>query len=908
MTPELTQDDIEAAEILYAGFCEQAGVSQDGSPEARRLLAKVENIISGYTAYYEQARRDQMVQVETFKYGSRLRDAGVKNSWYSGPQSHKGFWPDYLSKVQRTLPSDAIADLNKSTSQILGSCANPRELQSKRKGLVVGYVQSGKTANFEGLIAKSVDAGYRVVIVLAGMFNNLREQTQSRLDRDLGLHESGESVVSWLPLTDRDQDFVSSRVPSNILNLPGSVAVAVVKKNAAVLRKLVKWLGSIDRDLLAERPVLIIDDEADQATPNNQAAKEKISAINKLVRQLWKQVETGTYVAYTATPFANVFINPNDREDMYPDDFIYALPEPSGHGYMGASTFFAHDEDVENSSDLDLQLSVEVPELEAMVLTPQSVNIDDYEPYVTESLDEAIRWFIIATAIRVDRSGDGHSTMLIHTSHRVKAHELLADVVNEFVKRLWESRLTEEDSFKRVFEDQIQKFGEATENRPSWPKIWKIILNNVLPNLSVAVENGISESRLTYEDGYKKVIVIGGNTLSRGLTLEGLITSFFLRTSANYDTLLQMGRWFGFRKGYQDLVRLWVAPGLLEDYEHLSRVEADMRERIELMSREDKTPREMALPILGHERLKITSSNRMVAVRQAQVGLSGSRRQTTYLDRDPRKIAVSQKAAQELVSFASDQVNGGYLEEAGGRPSLLFRGISSRPVLKFLDNYWVSESDPWLQPKPFSEWIDKYDSEISWNVVLVSGGGRSVFDFGNGLGVNTVVRTPVKSQYWSSDRLPDQLNPEESDVINIRALMSGDHQVLDLKILNDNRLLKPQHSQLFERTNASSKPEASAARREIIPGEGLILLYVVDKDSQPRESSKGRDGMEAPDHLIGLGVVFPHVANEDRREYFAVEISDDQSLLSEEELAMERAEDEDYLQYLEAEDDEEGEL
>lgn len=884
MVVELTEDELDVATAFYELLCAKAGVAPDSGPAANRALKTVERSYAGYGTYRNRMLKKQTNEIENFKYGSRLRSQGVKQSWYAGPLKHQGVWVDYRKIIEGTLPLKAVKDLDQSTNQIMNACANPRELNSKRKGLVVGYVQSGKTANFAGLIAKAVDARYRIIIVLAGMHNNLRSQTQARLIRDLNLSEGGSTHLSWLTLTNEDSDFFPGAVSSNALSSSSNVAIAVVKKNSSVLKRLNDWLGAIDEDTRVELPILIIDDESDQATPNSQLRQRHISAINKRIRELWKVTKTGSYVAYTATPFANVFIDPNDPDDLYPDDFIFALPEPEG--YMGASAFFDAEEDPESPSDTDLALAIEVDDYDATVLTPQPPSIEDYDPYVTESLAEAIRWFILATAIREIRQGEKHSTMLVHTSHRTDAHDRLSDVIYGFVQDLWVRRNGEESSFRKVFEEHAERVSDFDATWPEWCHVWDRVTTSVLSRVNVVVENGKSEERLSYSDGIQNVIVVGGTTLSRGLTLEGLTTSYFLRTSAQYDTLLQMGRWFGFRQGYDDLVRVWVAPGLLEDYEHLSRVESDMRERIEIMSKEDRAPREMALPILVHDgRLKITGSNRMVAVREAQVGLSGSRRQTVYLDRNLKRIRASQNAARDLVAQALVHTEGKWLEGSGSRPSLLLPDVPSSDLIQFLEGYWVSKADTWLQPKKFTDWVTKYSSKLKWNLVLVSGAesAYSTFDFGHGLEVGTVIRTPLDEEFWEPER-PEEL-PPDSDVVNIRALISGNHQVLDLKILDENGLLSPEQSAELQSKNASRKADARALRKSILSGQGLVLIYVIDKDSRPLHSSKTRAPMRAEDHLIGISVIFPEVSNEDPRTFYAVEIENDADVMSDEEAA-----------------------
>ena len=434
----------------------------------------------------------------------------------------------------------------------------------------MGSVQSGKTANYAGVIAKAIDARYRIIIVLSGIHSNLRQQTQIRLESDLRVEDSlrhGRLAYSKLTgeqtASGQDMDIPDSRSAGSVLSNPDIVVFMVVKKNSARLRRVAEFLQGIPKSRRAERPVLLIDDESDQATPNSASGRQRISAINKRVRDIWGEIVTGTYIGYTATPFANIFINPRDAKDLYPEDFCYALPRPSD--YMGASTFF----DLEKQDSVDggtpeqmiSRLSIELSEAESAVLVPKGRDLSSYAPTMTPGLQESIAWFLLSTAVRRIREGRSrHSSMLVHTSHRVPAHDALQAVVEEYLGELRESFPDRETEFRKLFEREIDRASDlrSGERVPEWREIWTKV-GDVLAETAVKVDNGQSKDRLNYpDDDAQTIIAIGGGTLSRGLTLEGLISSFFLRTSSTYDTLLQMGRWFGFRPGYADLARVWV--------------------------------------------------------------------------------------------------------------------------------------------------------------------------------------------------------------------------------------------------------------------------------------------------------------------------------------------------------------
>ncbi|MGV9193630.1 Z1 domain-containing protein [Microbacterium sp. MC2] len=870
LSAELFRNGLLAFEGILAG---QLGRSASAAEaEARKVM---ESMMPGFGLALDQYLADQRDIVETIKLGNLVKNDGGYTSWYSGPRIATGEWPQYKKVLSTKLPEAGVRGVDESTTRILSRCANPKEPGDRRKGLVIGYVQSGKTANYAGLIAKAVDAGYRIIIVLAGMYTNLRAQTQLRLEADLNVNDAKDkNGVAWSLLTGRDTDIA----PSNSVGFMSSstnVAIMVVKKHEKRLANVARFLRDIPDETLRSRAVLIVDDESDQATPNTLSDRELISTINKRVRDIWKEVPTGTYVAYTATPFANMFIDPNDPEDLYPEDFAMVLPRPDG--YMGADSFFDVDQDADHDEDEPIYALSHVIDLaEAQALVPGK-DIDDFHPEITPSLDDAIRWFILATAIRQIRTGKiSHSSMLLHTSHRVTAHQRLKDAVASFTEDLALRRDAEEQAFRSVFVNEAGRAAHlrGQEQMPEWTAVWDQV-REIIGRLTVKIDNGQSDDRLVYpDDSPQFVIAIGGGTLSRGLTLEGLVVSYFLRTSNTYDTLLQMGRWFGFRPRYQDLARVWVGPGLLEDYSHLARVEREIRAEVAVLEAEGKTPRELAIRVRTHPgRLQITSPGKMTNAMIVHAGLGGSRRQTIYLDRSAEGARNSQMAARRLIEAARSRGATHLVHDPLGkssRDSQIFVGLTNDDVVDFLRHYWVV-SDPWLQADMMATWLEKHGTNVTWNVVLVSGPRkRGTFAYAPGVEVGLVSRAPLQEKYWKPERLDGEL-PEGSDVVNIRALMSGTDSILDLEILAANdALVDP--NELLQATDTSRIESVRATRKALAPDIGTILLYAVDRDSQPLAKSKTRRAMEAPEHLIGLGVIFPHAESEEQGEFVAADV------------------------------------
>lgn len=872
----LSEDDFRSGLGALEGMlASQPG--RKGSAAEAEAKARIELMFPGFGIAYDIYLQDQRNIIETIQIGNLVKKDGGYSSWYSGPRAAVGEWPAYRETLKSRLPDSAVRAIDDSTTRILSHCANPKEPGARRKGLVIGYVQSGKTANYAGLIAKAVDAGYRIVIVLAGMYTNLRAQTQLRLETDLNVNDAKEKAgVAWWLMTGKDTDIG----PKNTVGMMAStsnVAIMIVKKHESRLANVARFLQDIPDETLRNRAVLIIDDESDQATPNTKSDQDLVSTINRRVRDIWKEVPTGTYVAYTATPFANIFIDPSEEEDLYPDDFAMVLPKPDD--YMGADSFFDVNQDADHAEDEDIySLSHLVSQDDADVLVPHGKDIESFEPAITDSLSDAIRWFILATAVRQLRTGKvAHSSMLLHTSHRVRAHQLLKDAVAGFTEGMALNRDDEEEEFRSVFDQEIDRAAHlrAAEEAHTWAEVWEKT-KEIIGHVTIKIDNGQSDDRLTYPDDEPQlVIAIGGGTLSRGLTLEGLVVSYFLRASNTYDTLLQMGRWFGFRPGYQDLARVWVGPGLLDDYSHLARVERELRSEVAALEAEGKTPRELAIRVLAHPgRLQITSPGKMSNTIVVHAGLGGSRRQTIYLDRSRAGALRAQEAARTIVGAAVGRGLTHHIQATKSRTtsaSQLFVGLTNNDLIKFLEHYWVADSDPWLQPSAMQDWLELHGDAVTWNLVLVSGPGRlGQFTYAEGIDVGVVSRAPLKAEFWTPDRLPTS-PPCGSDIVNIRALMSSTDSLLDLRILADSCVLEDPDG-LLDSADTNDVTSVRRVRQALAPSMGVIVLYAVSANSQPRPSSKTRRTMDAQEDLIGLGVIYPHAEAEDDGEYIAAEV------------------------------------
>lgn len=785
-------------------------------------------------------------------------------NWYMVP-SRDGCWAAYWRALEEA-GAPGMGGLDDETSDIVRLLANPRRKGDRRKGLVVGNVQSGKTRNFAGVIAKAADAGYRLIIVLAGMHNNLREQTQTRLDEQLFTGDD------WGKLTGPSKDFDHQLSPrASFKHTP--LLCAVVKKNKKVLQKLVEMLGDLGPDVLQKFPVLIIDDEADQASPNSRSQYKEVSAVNEKLRQLWGKVITGTYVAYTATPFANVLINPDDKEDLFPSDFIVTL-EP-GEGYFGPEKVFGVadtvDEDAPAAEGLDVVRRIP-PEESDQLRPPSETELrEKFDPPLSPTLKDAIAWFVVATAIRWQRGQQAeHSSMLVHTTHYKNPHFAFKERIKHHVKDLVDEVAAGEiERFEKAWKKEAYRVAaEATIPLPVWTEV-RARLGDVLTEIDVKVDNGDSPDRINYQRGKPlTVIAVGGGTLSRGLTLEGLVVSYFTRTSNTYDTLMQMGRWFGYRKGYEDLPRIWVANDLDRDYAFLALVEKDLRDSIKELADSEFTPYDVGLRIRAHPgRLQITSASKMFSAKEVQVGLSGTANQTFLLDGRPGVLDRNRSVAEELIGDATLRPT----PREKGR--LIATGVPGERVVRFLENFKVHDDQKWLTNpdalRGMSAWIRKWASGPDWNVVIAGGSGKVAKDGHTDLGKILIGGREVNCL----DRSP--LIGSTRARIDLKAIMSGDDRLGDI------------HPDRYRATKHTNNVERRRIRRHHGQGKGLVVVYPISANSRAEKTAGGprtRMDMPAGENLIGFAIFFPHVNDEHGREgtYVSVRSASEDRMAEEE--------------------------
>ncbi|GAA4570277.1 Z1 domain-containing protein [Planotetraspora kaengkrachanensis] len=759
------------------------------------------------------------------------------DDWYSGPGESDRYWLALKDRFKAEgWPDDRTSSVDHSSSTVVAHTPRPERSKWDAKGLVVGYVQSGKTTNFTAVIAKLADVQYRLVIVLSGIHNGLRRQTQVRLDQYL----KDLNPDRWVTLTEESRDFVKPSHDASAALSPEKTVLAVVKKNAAVLSKLIKWLDTPNgRKALEAAPVLIIDDEADQASVAT-------GRINPLIRRLLSLMPRCTYVGYTATPFANVFVDPT-QDDLYPKSFILNLPRPDG--YFGPEKIFGRDavegEPADDQGPPDGYDMVRlVAEEDVPLLRPGSKEpADGFTPTMIDELVTAVRWFWLATAARRARGDSGHSTMLIHTSVKIAVHESyrapLETLRQQAREGLASGRPETLDEWRNLWEKESSRVPAEDFDRKqnSFDDVLPH-LDDVLAATRIILDNYRSQDRLNYSDPSVVAIAVGGNTLSRGLTLEGLVVSFFVRGATAYDTLLQMGRWFGYRTGFEDLPRIWMTPSLSAAFRHLATVEHEMRDDIDRYQRENLTPTQVAVRIRTHPALRITA--KMGAAQPAFISYAGRRLQTRYFKHeDTDWLDGNRQAAENLVQEA---VRHGRIEDVGG--ARLIRDVPVSLVKTFLSRYQVHEDSPDLDPTLMVKYIDQQltsdpPSLATWSVAVVIGeGGDAKL---GGLDVRYSIRSRLN---------PHDLNAERAD---IKTLMSKQDRALDLGLT-------------AAEARALSESDLVALRNSdpIHHDRGLVVLYLIEPTSEPVNPKQDTDtatplrvALGAVAAVVGLGITFP---------------------------------------------------
>lgn len=720
-----------------------------------------------------------------------------KKGWYKPRAGHE-YWPAYLSLLRDpgrvNFPDDAVKSIDRATSRILNHIYDPStDGERKSYGLVVGHVQSGKTANFTGLIAKAADSGFNLFVILSGMYNDLRQQTQMRLDRELtgrskdhkgGCHVDEEGYSrKWNQVTNDSMDEGDIHQPGANrdpeLLRSDSPSLVVTKKQVDALDAAINWALGLSFEERSKINLMLIDDEADLASINTEANDKKgreANAINKKLREFLHLFDRRAYVGYTATPFANVFVNPygdgvqtkdprivstgdpQDMDTLFPRDFIVALPKPKG--YIGFHEMFPQEDEGLTIDPRRLVKEDEAKKIRGYLDDPFGPTTKELGP----ACIEALRDHLITHALRILRKKkkeeegyrDFSHTMLIHSSISIDNHKPLVTRIDSNLQQ-WKGAFKK--SYGRPDRKKIVKEFEKFYNKkyldldavdddgkktrmwfhknhrekeippPPWEEVVKEIRwifkykKPVVLNVSSDEKAGQDLDYHLHPKG-RNVIAVGGLRLSRGLTLEGLTVSYFLRQAKEmkYDTVMQQGRWFGFRPGYSDLIRVYTTSSLLEKLTKIGRVEYELRESIGRYEDTGKTPFDFGVKVLKMGDMVPTEQKKMPNVDRTKANIDESIVPAwgDFSFDEPELLRSNLKSVSDLLNKL-----GKAKSPKGSKNSHLWSCDNPETVLEFLRSINHSSTHPKHFGEDFFAYVDRRlkagRGELSnWSIALIS--------------------------------------------------------------------------------------------------------------------------------------------------------------------------------------------
>lgn len=707
--------------------------------------------------------------------GESVVDKATYKPWLANRKPHIDpyYWNRYdkYLQIDQGWNEEVVQTLGKVSEEILDLCGDPEENGSwLRKGLILGDIQSGKTSNYLALCNKAADAGYKIIILLTGTIESLRKQTQERVDAGfVGLNSrnvlqknpekkyvgvgSVDSNRTALPFTDIISDFNSAKLQAlnfTIKGMPEPV-ILVVKKNKRILENMATWLRTRNTAAIGAKidmPLLLIDDEADNASINTSNT-DTPTAINGAIVEILKLFERASYIGVTATPFANIFIDPDlDKEgefNLFPSDFIYALSAPTN--YIGTQKIFGENADYYDALEIIDDTIIDINTNTFFFRSKAKTN--HVVPYLPDSLEKAIKYFILVNAVRdLDGNDKTHRTMLINVNQYVNVQVQVFDLVVSYLMRFQKkiqsySKLDFEEAMQckelQQLYDLWQEYNMTETTGYEWIVIQEKLLDAALP-IETRLVNGKAKEKGVealdygkYKDEGLRVIAIGGNALSRGLTLEGLCVSYFDRNSQMYDTLMQMGRWFGYRKGYEHLFKIWMPADAISWYQYITEATNELRDEILEMRKVGLTPKDFGLKVQQNmTSLFVTARNKMregVPVEQ-WISLSEEVVETPRLVASKEScLDVNLRSTNELLSMLEQNADKYVIDEYDYTPNRrVYSGVSKDIVAKYVESFIAHPRHIPFSANDLSKHIMDSKEFPTWTVAIVGGGGDHIED------------------------------------------------------------------------------------------------------------------------------------------------------------------------------------
>lgn len=828
--------------------------------------------------------------------GILIKDRQQHQPWLSTRRETLDFffwnrYKTYLEQVKHWNPR-VTGNLGRVSDEIVDYLGDPKSDEPfQRRGLVLGDVQSGKTANYTAICNKAADTGYRVIIVLAGTMENLRQQTQERLDVEfsgrmsqhlldpkqdienipvgVGKYGQEKQIATFTSVT-KDFDKNILRALKLSLHNVNTTVLFVIKKNKSILNNLIKWLKSNNLDARGaiNLPMLLIDDEADNASVNTKKEDEDPTAINDAIRRLLKLFRQASYLGITATPYANIFINPDTEtemqgDDLFPRDFIYSLAPPTN--YIGAENIFG--EQAEFSYVLE---EIRPQEMDAFFPFnhKKDLVVDDLPP----SMKEAMAYFLLINGIR-DIRGDTkeHRSMMIHVSRFTDVQNHISGLAYNWVENI-QSDLRNFALLPECESDKIQniaflkavwqkhglaeKAGADGVSMPWYQFLTEYLFKGTAPIVVRAVNQKNSSAGLDYhnhrENGLR-VIAVGGNSLSRGLTLEGLCVSYFYRRSQMYDTLLQMGRWFGYRPGYDDLFKIWISSEAIDWYGYITAAAEELKLEITRMKDADQTPMEFGLKVRQDPAsLIVTARNKMRSATPVKrpITVSGRLLETPRLRADYGSLKENEAVFLDFVKRLPE-MGSKVLRERND----LWEGVSKEEIEQLVRDF---KTHPWhlsFQGVALADFIRDCSDMPTWDVVIAKGDGDEIsLPYGE-----KVIRIKTESRIIKATK--DQIS------ISGTKVRVGSGGVARLGLTQKQ---KEDAENKFRQANGKKHIPDSAYLK--IKRNPILMLHVISVDRTKTDShgfprTQIEEGVQVPDYLYALGIGIPEIGTERTAHY-----------------------------------------
>lgn len=873
-TPPTEDEFIKTAELLR---------------ESTKLIAPVTN--QEFNNIINHLKQNLVIQMDVGVYINDRNNG--HQSWLPAKRADFDFffwtrYKKYLEEIKHWNPRVTTA-LGKVSDEILDLCGDPAEDHFAIKGLVLGDVQSGKTANYTAICNKAADTGYRIIIILAGLQENLRKQTQERLDAEctgrkseyyldpkvaqkrknlpvgVGRYGIDKKIVAFTSVT---KDFNSVILRNNNLGIENvnCPVILVVKKNKSILNNLITWLYDNNTQNTAgqiELPLMLIDDEADNASVNTKDPDSQPAAINDCIRRLLMLFSKTTYLGITATPFANIFINNDNDQDLFPADFIYALSAPTN--YIGADRIFGDDSDFSKVLE-----EINIEELEYYFPAKHKKNYSVIG--LPKDLYEATYYFLLVNAIR-DYRGDisTHRSMMVHISLYTDVQNQIADLLNLWLEQIKSDlrnyaqlSLSKNEKIKNIhaLHTVWNKHKLTDITGINWNDIIKNYLYRAVAPIDIrAVNMNTGAASLDYfnhkNDGLR-VIAVGGNSLSRGLTLEGLCVTYFHRNTKMYDTLLQMGRWFGYRPNYEDIIKIWISQEAIDWYSQITRATDELKIEINKMKNEHQTPREFGLKVRQDPgSLIVTARNKMRTATDiaCPVTISGNLLETPRLKASRTILAANENLFKNFVNSLhniGDRLN----DDERTKGHYYWEHVQSTAISQLLLAF---ETNPWhlnFNGRALAEFINHNYWQNGWDVVLIKSGTGKTYPGGLQCG-NTILDIPETEK---RNILADKKMISVSGT-KLRVGAGGCTRIG----LNGDSIKKAEKAFRDIPENAGKKnlPDKAYLIKKRAP---ILMLHIIQADYS---KSANKD---LPPFLFALGVGFPETGNSTKTANYKVNL------------------------------------